>query len=189
MKPPAEKQAAAEIVDALADLLGSSPKKIRSQGAAASGFDYSISSPGQRFLVEYKTSASAAPLAGAVDQFKQHVGVKQQQGLPLIVVPFMGEVGRELCEKSGISWLDLSGNAKIIAPGLRIRIEGRPNKFIDRGRPPNVFAAKSSRVSRQLLLSPKHFQTQAELARQTGLGRRIRQQNCEAARAGAVPRR
>jgi len=65
--------------------------------------------------------------------------------------------------------LDLSGNAKIIAPGLRIRVEGRPNKFSDRGRPPNVFAAKSSRIARQLLLHAQQFQTQAELTRQTGL--------------------
>jgi hypothetical protein len=82
----------------------------------------------------------------------------------------MGQVGRELCDKSGLSWLDLSGNAKIIAPGLKIRVEGRPNKYTDRGRPPNVFAPKSSRIARQLLLHPKQFQTQAELARQTGLG-------------------
>ena len=170
MKPPSEKQAAAEIVDLLADLLGSSPKKIRSQAAAANGYDYSISAPGHRFLVEYKVSASAGPLAGAVDQLKKYAEANQDKGLPLIVVPFMGQVGRELCDRSEISWLDLSGNAKIVAPGLRIRVEGRPNKFTDRGRPPNVFAAKSSRIARQLLLNPKQFQTQAELARQTGLG-------------------
>jgi len=81
----------------------------------------------------------------------------------------MGHVGRELCEQSGVSWLDLSGNAQIVAPGLRIRIEGRPNKYRDRGRPPNVFAPKSSRIGRQLLFRPQRFQTQAELARQTEL--------------------
>ena len=170
MKPPSEKQAVDEIVDLLADLLDSSPKKIRSQAAAANGYDYSISVPGHRFLVEYNVSASAGPLAGAVDQLKKYADANQDKGLPLIVVPFMGQVGGELCHRSDISWLDLSGNAKIVAPGLRIRVEGRPNKFTDRGRPPNVFAAKSSRIARQLLLHPQQFQTQAELARQTELG-------------------
>ena len=170
MKPPSEKQAVAEIVDLLADLLDSSPKKIRSQAAAANGYDYSISAPGHRFLVEYKVSASAGPLAGAVDQLKKYADANQDKGLPLIVVPYMGQVGRELCDRSGISWLDLSGNAKIVAPGLKIRVEGCPNKYTDRGRPPNVFASKSSRIARQLLLHPKQFQSQAELARQTGLG-------------------
>ena len=45
-----------------------------------------------------------------------------------------------------------------------------PTSISDRGRPPNVFASKSSRIARQLLLHPQRFQTQAELARQTGLG-------------------
>jgi hypothetical protein len=170
MKLPTEKQAASEIIDLLADLIGSSPKAIRLREAGASdGYDFSISVPGHRFLVQCKASASAGPLATAIDQVKRSSNVPQDGGLPLILVPYMGPVGRELCEKSGMSWLDLSGNAKIIAPGLRIRIEGRPNKYRDRGRPPNVFASKSSRVARQLLLQPQRFRTQAELARQTGL--------------------
>ena len=170
MKPPTEKQAASVMVDLLADLLGSSPKAIRLRAAgAAKGFDSLVSVPGHRFLVQYKSSASAGPLATAVDRLKRSAAADQEQSLPLMVVPYMGHVGRGLCEKSGISWLDLSGNAQIVAPGLRIRIEGRPNKYRDRGRPPNVFAPKSSRIARQLLLQPQRFQTQAELARQTEL--------------------
>ena len=169
MKPPTEKQASPEIIDLLADFLDSSPKKIRSQIATANEYDYLITAPEHRFLVEYKASASAGPLAGTIDKLKKYADTHSTKGLPLIVVPFMGQVGRDLCNKSNVSWLDLSGNAKIDAPGLRIRIEGRPNKYSDRGRPPNVFASKSSRVSRQLLFQPKRFQTQAEIARQTGL--------------------
>src|SRR5260221_4454783 len=82
----------------------------------------------------------------------------------------MRNFGRQLCDHSRISWIDLCGNGKIVAPGLRIWIEGRPNKYSARGRPPNVFAAKSSRVARHLLLHPQQFQSQADLARQTGLG-------------------
>ena len=170
MKPPTEKEAASEVVDLLAELLGSSPKAIRLREAgAANGYDYSLSASRYRFLVEYKNSASAGPLATAVDRLKRSAEARQVEGLPLLVVPFMGPVGRELCEKSGMSWLDLSGNAKIVASGLRIRIEGRPNKYSDRGRPPNVFASKSSRIARHLLLQPRRYQTQAEVARQTGL--------------------
>jgi Transcriptional regulator, AbiEi antitoxin, Type IV TA system len=114
--------------------------------------------------------ASAGPLAEAVNRLKLAADALADSGLPLIVVPFMGEVGKEICNRTGVSWLDLSGNAKIVAPGIRIDIEGRPNKYRGRGRPPNVFAPKSSRVARQLLLYPQKFQSQAEIARQTGLG-------------------
>lgn len=170
MKPPTEKQAASVILDLLAELFGNSPRTIRVQEAGASnGYDYSISLPSHRFLVEYKNQASAGPLASAVDHLKHAAEAQPNKGSPLIVVPYMGDVGREICDKSGVAWLDLSGNAKIIAPGLRIWIEGRPNKYGNRGRPPNVFASKSSRIARQLLLQPQRFQTQAELARQTEL--------------------
>jgi DNA-binding MarR family transcriptional regulator len=169
MKPPSERQAESLIVDVLADLFDSPPKKIRSQPVAANGYDYAIAVLGQRFLVEYKVSASAGPMASAIDRLKRRADGHQVEGLQLVVVPYMGQVGRDLCERSNISWMDLSGNAKIVAPGLRIHVEGRPNKFSERGRPPNVFAPKSSRVTRQLLLHPKQFQLQAELARETGL--------------------
>ena len=78
-------------------------------------------------------------------------------------------MARELCEEAGISWMDLSGNARIIAPGLRIVIEGKPNAFPSRGRPATVFAPRSARVARHLLLDPARRWKQLELAQGTGL--------------------
>lgn len=171
MKPPSQKQVATEITDRLADLFDASPQAIRTRAARVnSGHDLAVSVTGHRFLIEYKASASAGPLAGALKRLAAHASQQPNLGLPLIVVPHMGDVGRELCEQSGISWIDLSGNAKIVAPGLRIHVEGRPNRFTNRGRPPNLFAPKSSRVARQLLLHPEQYQTQSEIARQTRLG-------------------
>ena len=171
MKPPTEKQAALEIIEVLAEVFDNSPASIRLRPAAGSdeGYDFSVSLAGHRFLVAYKASASLGPLAVAIDRLKRS-GEDGRRGRRLLIsVPYMGPVGQELCAKLGVSWLDLSGNAKVVAPGLRILIGGRPNKYRDRGRPSNAFASKSSRVARQLLLWPQRFQTQAELARQTGL--------------------
>jgi len=171
MKPPNEKQAVPLIIDLLADLIGRRANELRVRRAeAAGGPDFIITAPGRRFMAEYKVSAAAGALSATIDQLKRYAQAHADKSLLLIVVSFMGPLGRELCDKEGVSWLDLSGNAKIIAPGLTIRIEGRPNKFSDRGRPPNVFAPKSSRIVRQLLFDPQRLQTQAELARQTGLG-------------------
>ncbi|MFN0195720.1 MAG: hypothetical protein ACKVT0_03190 [Planctomycetaceae bacterium] len=172
MKLPTEQQAVPEIIDLLNELFNGSSKSVLLQQVGASGrYDYLISVPGYRFAAEYKSYASAGQLTNAIGQLKKYTEAYPHGGeLSLIIVPFMGPVGQRLCDESGISWLDLSGNAKIFAPGLRIWIEGRPNKYSERGRPPNVFAPKSSRVSRQLLLYPQRFQTQADVARQTGLG-------------------
>lgn len=171
MKPPSEKQAVPGIVELLADMFSSPPEAIQVQPVGArEGYDFAISVTGHRFLTVYKSNASTGAVAAAIEGLNRCVKSNANAGFPLVVVPFMGQVGKQLCDHSRVSWLDLCGNAKIVVPGLRIWIEGRPNKYIDRGRPPNLFAPKSSRIARQLLLDPRRFQTQADLARQTGLG-------------------
>src|SRR5690606_3164329 len=90
--------------------------------------------------------------------------------VPLLVVPYMGDVGRRICEEAGVAYVDLSGNAVIKAPPLVIRVEGRPNRFKKRGRPSSLFAPKSSRVARLLLLEPERWWSQHELAERGDLG-------------------
>jgi hypothetical protein len=171
MKPPNEQQATSQIVDLLADLFGSPPRAVQVEHVGATEpYDYLISVADHRFIAEYKSNASAGAVAAAINGLKRSVKTNVNPGLPLIVVPFMGDVGRKLCDQSQMPWLDLCGNARIVVPGLRIWIEGRPNKYREHGRPSNLFASKSSRVARQFLLDPQRFHTQAELARQTGLG-------------------
>ncbi len=91
--------------------------------------------------------------------------------MALVAVPFMGETGRQLCQEKGVGYVDLSGNAHIEAPGLLIRVEGRPNRFAERGRPASVFAPRSSRVSRVLLREADRWWSQRELVESTELGR------------------
>ena len=81
----------------------------------------------------------------------------------------MGETGRRFCDENKLAWLDLSGNAHIKAPGLLIHVEGQPNRFKSAGRPANIFAPKSSRIARQLLIEPDRSFAQRELSRVTGL--------------------
>ena len=76
----------------------------------------------------------------------------------------MGDVGRKLCEDSGVSWADLSGNADIFARNLRILIGGQPNLFKSPGRPSSPFAPKSARIARWLLINADKSMTQRELS-------------------------
>lgn len=170
MKTLTEKQAANLIAEILASLLECPRDKIHLVHVSESqNVDFAISSPKHRFVGEYKTNATTASITSAVNDLSRFVN-GDSKTTPLIIVPFMGEVGRRICDESQMSWLDLSGNAKIVASDLRIWIQGQPNKFTKRGRPPNAFAPKSSRIARQLLALPTVFQSQAEIARRTGLG-------------------
>ncbi|MGD9560821.1 MAG: type IV toxin-antitoxin system AbiEi family antitoxin [Pyrinomonadaceae bacterium] len=127
-----------------------------------------------RFVVEWKNSASTGLVADAIRNLQISLAempksVKGVTTVPVIAVPFMGEAGQELCRKENISWLDLSGNASVSGPRLKIQIQGKPNRYKGTGRPKNVFAPKSSRIARTLLIEPDSAMTQRELSKVTGL--------------------
>ncbi|MDQ6788328.1 MAG: type IV toxin-antitoxin system AbiEi family antitoxin [Acidobacteriota bacterium] len=140
-------------------------KKINGQTA-----DLVQKTNGYTFVVEWKSAGTVSLIASTISQLKKLIAkIGDQDAIPIVAVPFMGESGRQLCAKEKISWLDLSGNAGVTAPGLRIQIEGKPNQFKSAGRPKNLFAPKSSRVARELLINPQTPLTQRELARKTDL--------------------
>ena len=124
---------------------------------------------GFRFLLEWKGSSALPVVALATDSVLRRRQETDNEAIPLLAVPFMGPAGRRLCLERGVSWLDLSGNARIIGRGLRILVEGRPNQFKRQGRPSTAFAPKSSRVARHLLMSPGKAITQREISQTTGL--------------------
>jgi len=119
--------------------------------------------------LEIKRIGDPGWLRGAIEQVRTTARGVGVAAVPVVVVPFMGELGRKLCRDARVSWFDLSGNASIIAPGLRIHVEGRPNLFKRAGRPSTAFAPKSSRIVRHLLLDPDHSFRQRELAARSGL--------------------
>lgn len=122
-----------------------------------------------KFLIASKTNSSAAQIIPAIQALQKSEINFQGFVIPLLVVPFMGEVGRKLCEEADVSWLDLSGNANIFAPGMRILIDGRPNRFKSPGRPANAFAPKSARIARWLLIHANRPMNQREIALATDM--------------------
>lgn len=123
--------------------------------------------PGRTFLLACRGSGTSPSVALAIERLRAVPGVPR--GVRLVAVPYMGSTGQELCARAGVGWLDLSGNAHIEAPGLRIHVEGKPNLFKRRGRPDNPFAPKSARVARHLLQHPNQAWLQRDLATATGL--------------------
>jgi hypothetical protein len=96
------------------------------------------------FAVEWKTAGEATAVAMAACSARLFAEQWKKKSIPLVAVPYMGEVGQRLCDEAEVCWLDLSGNAHLVAPGLRLTIEGKPNQFKRPGRPRSVFAPKSA---------------------------------------------
>jgi hypothetical protein len=128
-----------------------------------------VSVSGFKFAVQWKASGGAAAVAMAVRAVRRFVEKSREKLIPLVAAPFIGEVGQRLCAEAGVGWLDLSGNAHLVAPGLRVNIEGKPTQFKRAGRPRSLFAPKSSRIARWLLIEPERAFSQRELAKVAGL--------------------
>jgi hypothetical protein len=155
-------------VERLAELLGlaRADADIRPQ-AAGHRPDLVVALGGKTFVIEWKSSGAAAPVSMAAELVRSYAVELGGEVVPLVAVPYMGATGRELCDAAGVGWLDLSGNARIIAPGLRVLIEGKPNHFKRRGRPSSAFAPKSARIARWLLMHTDRSWTQREIAQAT----------------------
>lgn len=181
MKPPTEQQAICETIERLAELTDTGCKQLPLP--PRSSVDALLQAGPCLFVVEWKSDGSPGLVALAVEQVRRYAAeierghsVADASDFPvgssiitLVVTPFMGEAGRRLCVEQEVGWLDLSGNARIYAPGLKILIDGKPNKYKRRGRPASAFAPKSSRIARWLLMHPTERLTQRQLAQATSM--------------------
>lgn len=168
-----EKNALNQVVAQLEKLVGGTAQNVEFEPGVKSrndgiSPDLVAEAGGFRFVVEYKASSLLASIAAGIEQLKRYPAEPGE--ICLLATPFMGETGIGKCAEAGISWLDLSGNADVTAPGLRLYVRGEKNKFISPGRNENPFSPKSSRITRHLLYQAKRTWTQRELADETGLG-------------------
>lgn len=133
---------------------------------AGPAFDAIVTAGGHIFSVAIKNSGALGQVAEALEQLKKH-GARFQR--PLLVVPYMSSAGRDYCHDRGVSWVDLSGNARVKIPGLLVKATGFGNRFVSRLPQPSVFAPKGSRIVRQLLMDPERSYEQRDLVKITRL--------------------
>jgi hypothetical protein len=132
------------------------------------GFDLSIRHGDTILVVEVKRADEIA----LVESARLHLAGYTEgraDAVAVLAVPYMGPKAREFARSVGLSWLDLSGNADIRAPGVRILVEGKPNRFASPGRPSTAFSDKAARIARVMLVEPERWWRQAELIEATAL--------------------
>jgi len=165
-----EKEVLEKIGDLLAKWLKVSKNEIRKKDQLHNkNVDGNFKVGKYEFIIEFKSGSNSAQVSSAIQTLKKNGIHFNAPHIPLVVVPFMGEVGRKLCEDNDVSWADLSGNADISAQGLRIFIDGQPNLFKNRGRPSSPFAPKSARIARWLLINADKSIKQRELSFATNM--------------------
>jgi len=158
-----------QVRERLAELLGTGDMVAQSKTAAHKGADFVVKADHLTFVIECQVNGAPARIAEAAATAQRRALQVGSKAIPLVAAPFMGPAGRVRCQQLGVGWLDLSGNAHIKAPGVHVHVDGKPNRFKAVGRPASVFAPKSSRIARQLLLDPAHAFAQRELAQKAGI--------------------
>lgn len=126
----------------------------------------------QRFIVEVKSNARSASVARAIVQL-QEARKRLPDAAPLLVIPFMGETGAEICQREGVNWIDLRGNATIDTDAFRIYVRGKDDVVL-KAEPSsssavNPFGSMASRVVHTMLLEPRHTWKRAQIEAVTGL--------------------
>ncbi len=170
MKPGKLAKWEADLTDLLEELTGLSIATSQKGRSPEVGVDLVLAGDGHRFHIEYRSSGQASQVALAANRLREVLPKAAISGaVPLVVVPFMGDVGKRICQEQQVSWVDLSGNANISGAGLRVLVEGKANRFKRPGRPNTAFAAKASRIVRVLLENRTDPLRQKELAHEAGV--------------------
>lgn len=77
---------------------------------------------------------------------------QRRKAYPVIIAPYISELGRETCKKIGVGFMDLSGNAHLDFDSFYLEIEGKPNKFKFSSKLTGLFNPKAERILRFYLL-------------------------------------
>lgn len=131
-------------------------------------FVVEIENERRKMLIEYKSQASRAGIHAANEQLK-HWAIDEPDSTLVYAAPFVSDELDEVLASAGLSYVDLSGNARLSLESGFILVRGRSNKFTNRGRPASPFTAASSRLSRIMLRDPAKWWRRSELTGESGL--------------------
>ena len=173
MQIPRESMAIRQAAERLAEIFGvpdlakAASFDVRTDDGCE--WDAVFTNRGHSFVLEWKRSGSLGLVADAIHQLGTAQRSFPDEVIPLLAVPYMGEAAQKRCVQAELPWLDLSGNARIIVPGIFYQNLGNPNRFRRPGRPESAFGLKGSRIARRLLMEPSKAVRQRAIASSTGL--------------------
>jgi hypothetical protein len=160
--------AAVEVPRLIGEWLDEPAHPVVMAGPKNADVDFIFAFAGLQLLVKCKMQDNLASLERASAALRK-AEAATSGAIGLVVVPFAGPTARGWLREQGLCWMDLSGNADIRAPGLRILIEGKQNLYATPGRPSTVFSPKAARISRAMLNEVDRWWSQVELVAHTAL--------------------
>jgi hypothetical protein len=87
-----------------------------------------------------------------------------EHAVPVVVAPYLSPEKQTLCRKSGVYFMDLSGNVFVAHQSFYVERIGFPNKYPEKRQRRYAFSDKASLILRELLKDPKRQWGIRELA-------------------------
>ncbi len=123
-----------------------------------------------RFCVEIKTAGYPQYIRDGIASLKQ-ITKTNPSYYPVIVVPFIGERGKRICDENNVGYMDFGGNTKITCPGILIYTEGkkRPKEAAPLNQ--SIFSPKAARITKFILTQPYGEWMQKDIIEKTRLSK------------------
>jgi len=122
------------------------------------------------FCVEAKRTGYPQYIREGILTLKKFTGANPSY-YPVIVVPFISEQGKKICDEYNIGYIDFSGNAKIAYESIFICTQGVDRSKETKAISQSIFSPKSARITKFLLAKPHAEWIQRDIAGRTGLSK------------------
>jgi hypothetical protein len=118
-----------------------------------------------RLLLQCKGAGEPRIVRAAIQELRELIP-GQRKAYGVVAAPYITTRGAEICKASGIGFLDLAGNCRLVFGKVFIERLGLPNMKVERRPLRTLFAPRASRVIRVLFEEPKRAWQVQELAKQ-----------------------
>lgn len=117
-----------------------------------------------RLVIEVKSNGQPRMAHHAAYRLKRYLDQSGQEGVPMLMAPYLSEQSQAVCREEGIAYLDFEGNARIAFGSVFIerQVEGKPDP--ERRALRSLFKPKSARILRVMLDDPGRAWRVIELA-------------------------
>ena len=122
----------------------------------------------QMVLVEVKASGQPRVAREAVNQLLQYQS-KASKAYGVLAAPYISPQSARICTENGIGYVDLAGNCRLSFGRVYVEREGRPNPAPQRRDLRSLYAPRTTRVLRVLLLDPRKTWKLQPLAQEAGV--------------------
>jgi hypothetical protein len=135
------------------------------QGGYDGKADFTIDGESHHLIIECKSSGQPRYVRDAMSQLGPEILRATGPTRGLVVAPFISPASRVMLAESGMGWLDLAGNARIVFPRFHLEFDKADrDPFATRREQRSLFFPKSARLLKLLLHQPHLGWKVADLA-------------------------